>query len=136
MMVNLQKIIAADTTVKNKNKLEFNIIHITNDNISDLSLKPVNPLVNDLAAPFKTLLGAYDTQTSVNDLRLKTFVNNLYNDNLHYSRISLYVKNDAMSYAMNWVISKYVLDAIDKRLETHEELQDIINQLNNLKAKN
>jgi hypothetical protein len=130
MIVNLQKIIAADTTIKNKNKLEFNIIHITNENFDDVTLTSVNPLVNDLAAPFKTLLGAYDTQTSVNDLRLKNFVGNLYNDNLHYNRISLYIKNDPMRYAMNWVISKYVLDAINKRLNTHPELLAMIKQLN------
>jgi predicted acylesterase/phospholipase RssA len=130
MIFNLQKIIAADTTIKNKNKLEFNIIHITNENLDDIALKSVNPLMNDLAAPFKTLLGAYGTQTSVNDLRLKNFVNSLYNDKLHYSRISLYIKNDPMSYAMNWVISKYVLDAIDKRLNTHPELSSLIKKLN------
>ena len=72
-------------------------------------------------------------QTSVNDLRLKNFVKNLYNDNLHYNRISLYVKNDPMRYAMNWVISKYVLDAINKRLETHPEILAMIKRLNNLK---
>ncbi|MGG9962520.1 hypothetical protein [Ferruginibacter sp. SUN106] len=135
MIVNLQKIIAADTTIKNKNKLEFEIIHVTNENFDDVPLKAVNPLMNDLAAPFKTLLGAYDMQTSVNDLRLKNYLTNLYNDNLHYNRISLYIKNDPMSYAMNWVISKYVLDAIDKRLETHPGISAMIKRLNELKSK-
>ena len=93
----------------------------------------VKPLMNDLAAPFKTLLGAYDTQTSVNDLRLKGFLSNLYNDSRHYNKISLYIKNDPMRYAMNWVISKYVLNAINKRLETHPELRDMIKELNSLK---
>ena len=133
MIINLQKIIAADTTIKNKSKLEFNILHITNENFDDVKLKAVNPLTNDLAAPFKTLLGAYDTQTSVNDLRLRNFMSNLYGDNLHFNKISLYVKNDPMRYAMNWVISKYVLNAINKRLETHPELMTLIKNFNSLK---
>jgi predicted acylesterase/phospholipase RssA len=133
MLSNLQKIIATDTSIKNKYKLEFNIIHITNENMDKVSLKAVNPLMNDLAAPFKTLLGAYDTQTSVNDLRLKSFVTNLYGDDSHYSKISLYIKNDPMQYAMNWVISKYVLNAIDKRLNTHEGLLKLIKSINALK---
>lgn len=133
MIINLQKIIAADTTIKNKEKLEFNVIHVTNENFDDVTLTAVNPLMNDLAAPFKTLLGAYDTQTSVNDLRLKGFLSNLYGDSRHYNKISLYIKNDPMRYAMNWVISKYVLNAINKRLETHPELAGMIKELNNLK---
>lgn len=133
MMVNLQKIIAADTSIKNKNKLEFEIIHVTNENFDDVTFKAVNPLMNDLAAPFKTLLGAYDMQTSVNDLRLKNFLKNLYGDNIHYTKISLYIKNDPMRYAMNWVISKYVLQAIDKRLQSHPELKAMIKRINESK---
>ncbi|MGB4846205.1 MAG: hypothetical protein WBP16_17180, partial [Ferruginibacter sp.] len=106
MIFDLQRIIEADTTLKNKEKLEFNIIHITNDLYDEISLEPVNPMVNDLAAPFKTLLGAYGTQTSVNDQRLKTYINNLYNDKTHYTTISLYKQNDPMDYTMSWVISK------------------------------
>jgi hypothetical protein len=137
MIFNLQKIIAADTSIKNKNKFEFEVIHITNENFDDVTLKAVNPLMNDLAAPFKTLLGAYDTQTSVNDLRLKNYLSNFYDDNMHYNRISLYIKNDSMRYAMNWVISKYVLEAIDKRLNTHQELAALISNINMLhKIKN
>jgi predicted acylesterase/phospholipase RssA len=135
MIINLQKIIAADTTIKNKSKLEFNVIHITNDALDDIPLKAVNPLMNDLAAPFKTLLGAYDRQTSVNDLRLKNHINTFYRDNLHYTKLSLYKKNDSMSYTMNWVISKYVLDAIDQRLQTDEELATLIKVVNAISTK-
>ncbi len=136
MMTNMQKLLTADTTIINKHKLEFNVIHITNDNIDDVPLESVNPLMNDLAAPFKTLLGAYDRQTSVNDLRLKNFVNSLYHDSRHYHKISLYVKKDPVNYAMNWVISKHVLQAIDKRLATQTEVAEIIGALNTLKGKN
>jgi predicted acylesterase/phospholipase RssA len=131
MITNLQKIIAADITIPNKHKIEFNIIHITNDNVDDVFLESVNPMMNDLAAPFKTLLGAYDRQTSVNDLRLKNFIDNLYHDDNHYHKVSLYAKNDPMSYSMNWVISKYVLEAIDKRLAAHPQVSNLITTLNN-----
>ena len=132
MIINLQKIISSDTSIKNKSKLEFNIIHITNDNVEDLQLQAVNPLMNDLASPFKTLLGAYDTQTSVNDLRLKNFIADLYHDNRHYNKISLYAKKDSMNYSMNWVISKYTLNAITKRLESHPELNEMITGFKNM----
>ena len=132
MIINLQKIISSDTLIKNKSKLEFNIIHITNDNVEDLQLQAVNPLMNDLASPFKTLLGAYDTQTSVNDLRLKNFIADLYHDNRHYNKISLYAKKDSMNYSMNWVISKYTLNAITKRLESHPELNEMITGFKNM----
>jgi hypothetical protein len=132
MIFNLQKIIAADTIIKNKKKLEFNIIHITNDHFTDLNLSAVNPITNDLISPVKTLLGAYDTQTSVNDQRLKNFISTLYNDSLHYSTLSLYRKNDPMDYTMSWVISKYVLNAIDNRLDSHEMLYDLIKRINKL----
>ncbi len=134
MIFNLQRIIEADTTIKNKDKLEFNIIHITNDNLDEMAFKAVNPLMNDLAAPFKTILGSYSTQTSVNDLRLKTYINNLYNDKLHYTTISLYKKNDEMTYTMSWVISKYVLTAIDKRLNEHAELAALAEKIKKLKV--
>ena len=135
MIFDLQRIIEADTSIKNKDKIEFNIIHITNDLTDEIDLKPVNPLTNDLAAPFKTLLGAYGTQTSVNDLRLRTYINNLYNDKLHYTILSLYKKNDSMDYTMNWVISKYVLNAIDRRLKSDEELQELINRIKKINNK-
>lgn len=136
MIFDLQRIIEADTTLKNKNKIEFNIIHITNDLTDKIELKSVNPLMNDLAAPFKTLLGAYGTQTSVNDLRLKTYINNLYNDKLHYTTLSLYKKNDQMDYTMSWVISKYVLNAIDRRLRSDDELDSLVNRIKAMNKRN
>lgn len=43
--------------------------------------------------------------------------------------MSLYKPNDEMKYTMSWVISKYVLTAMDKRLESHPELNSLIDQL-------
>lgn len=116
-----------------KEKLDFVILHITNDILEDAKLEPVNPFTNDLAAPVKTLLGAYGTQTSVNDFRLQKYIASLYNEEVggdHYKQFSLYTPNDSMQYTMSWVISKYVLKAMDKRLYNSEKLDKFINQFN------
>lgn len=115
-----------------RNKLDFTIIHITNDPSEEIELKPVNPFANDLAAPVKTLLGAYGTQTSVNDLRLQKYIASVYNEDIgtgHYKRISLYRDKDSMDYTMSWVISKYVLNAMDKRLYDHNKLNSFITEM-------
>jgi hypothetical protein len=100
------------------NRLDFFILHITNDPSPDGEpiLEKVNPLTNDLAAPIKTLVGSYGTQTSVNDSRLENYMNNNFGRG-HYTRINLYKRNDKMSFPMNWVISKRVLDSMNARLE-------------------
>lgn len=116
-----------------RNKLDFSIIHITNDPSEEIELKPVNPFTNDLAAPVKTLLGAYGTQTSVNDLRLQKYIASIYKEDIgkgHYKRISLYRDKDPMDYTMSWVISKYVLNAMDKRLYDHDMLNSFIAEMN------
>lgn len=116
-----------------KDKLEFTILHITNDPVETMELKPVNPFTNDLAAPVKTLLGAYGTQTSVNDYRLQKYIATMYNENVgtgHYNHFSLYRPNDSIDYTMSWVISRYVLEAMDKRLYDYPALDDFIKKVN------
>ena len=86
-----------------KDKLEFVIIHITNDVLEDAVLDKVNPFTNDLAAPVKTLLGAYGTQTSVNDFRLQKYIASINREEVggaHYKHISLYRPKDSMQYTM------------------------------------
>ena len=115
-----------------KNKLDFRVLHITNDPIEDARLKTINPFTNDLAAPVKTLLGAYGTQTSVNDFRLQKYLASLYNEEVgkgHYTQINLYRPHETMRYTMSWVISKYVLQAMDRRLQTHANLDSLVQQL-------
>ncbi|MBI1341703.1 MAG: hypothetical protein GC171_02080 [Terrimonas sp.] len=102
-----------------KDKLDFHVLHIINDPLTPAKITKVNPFINDLAAPVKTLIGAYGTQTSVNDLRLNKYIRGLYNDNDHYRYLSLYKEKDSMNYTMSWVISRYVLNAMDRRLEEH-----------------
>jgi hypothetical protein len=130
MIFSLQQFLLSDTSLAAyKNKLDFNVLHITNDPQEEIVLTQVNPFVNDLAAPVKTLLGAYGTQTSVNDFRLKKYVGSLYNDSLHYTSLALYKEKDSMNYTMNWVISGYVLNAMNERLKTYRRLNKLILQM-------
>lgn len=115
-----------------KNKLDFVIIHVTNDVLEDATLEKVNPFTNDLAAPVKTLLGAYGTQTSVNDFRLQKYIASINNEEVgggHYKHISLYAPHDSMQYTMSWVISKYVLKAMDNRLYHNPDLDTLAREL-------
>ncbi len=129
MISALNLILQSDTLLPFKNKIEFNVLHIINDPLEPASITKVNPFINDLAAPVKTLIGAYGTQTSVNDQRLNKYVRGLYNDPDHYRYVSLYDKKDSMNYTMSWVISRYVLDAMDRRLRLHSELDSTIKDM-------
>ncbi len=134
IIFNLRNYLDESAFSQYKDKLEFHVIHITNDPQTDATLTAVNPLINDLAAPVKTLIGAYGTQTSVNDLRLKKYINDLYKDSTHYRYLSLYKEKDSMNYTMSWVISRYVLDAMNQRLRSSEALKNMIREMNeNLK---
>lgn len=97
-------------------KISFYVMHISNGPEGDVLLKKVNPFVNDLAAPIQTLMGAYGVQTSINDSRLKNYLQNMYGNGLHYKPINLYRPKEPLKYSMNWVISKRTLDSMDKRL--------------------
>jgi hypothetical protein len=108
---------AADTILRNNcRKISFYVMHISNGNEGERLLKRVNPFVNDLAAPIKTLMGAYGVQTTINDSRLKNYLRNMYGNELHYKPINLYRPREPLKYSMNWVISRHTLDSMDKRL--------------------
>jgi hypothetical protein len=92
-------------------------------------LNKVNPLVNDLAAPVKTLIGAYGSQTAVNDRRLQNYMRNFYNDEKHYMQLNLYVKNDPMTFSMNWVISDRTLDSMDLRLKNLQSINTVLERM-------
>jgi hypothetical protein len=90
-------------------------------------------MANDLAAPVKTLLGAYGTQTTVNDYRLMNLMKyNFPNDTL-YRKINLYDEGENPNYSMNWVISKKQLNAMDSALRRNKELKRMIVKLNSNK---
>lgn len=126
MIIAMQQMMQdpADTLLfRYRKQLDFFLVHITNDPLGSPLLSKVNPLVNDLAAPVKTLAGAYGTQTTVNDTRLKNYLRGIYGNNQHYLRINLYQPGDNVDdYPMNWVISPQVLERMDHRLKTHQEL--------------
>ena len=111
-------------------KLKIYILHIANSPNEGVLLEKVNPMINDLAAPVKTLLGAYGTQTAVNDNRLLNLMKyNFPNDTL-YRKINLYDDGDNPIYSMNWVISKKLLDSMNTSLIRNKELKKMINKLN------
>ena len=109
-----------------REKLQFYILHISNDQQGYRVLKSVNPLVNDLAAPIKTLMGAYGTQTAVNDRRLVNFMTHNYLNNAHYIRYNLYEHFDSNRYSMNWVISAHALEKMQYRVKHNEELDRVL----------
>jgi len=113
-----------------RGKLQFYILHITNEPVGIPILHKVNPLVNDLAAPLKTMVGSFNTQTSVNDLRLKGYIRSLYKDNSHYTELNLYRQKEKINYSMNWVISEYLLQAMNQRLRNHDTLNALIGRMN------
>src|SRR6185436_11809207 len=96
-------------------------------------LQKVNPMINDLAAPIKTLLGAYGTQTIVNDNRLLNLMKtNFPRDNL-YRKINLYEEGENPNYSMNWVISEKLLKAMNEALNRNKELKMMVDKLNSNK---
>lgn len=116
---------------KYKKRLRFYVLHITNSPQGATALEKVNPLVNDLAAPVKTLIGAYGTQTIINDERLKNFMITTYGDAVHYRIFNLYDDNKKITYSMNWVISDQLLDAMNESLNYNKELKKLVAELNN-----
>ena len=117
---------------KYENKLQFYVLHLANSPQGNTKLEKVNPLTNDLAAPVKTLIGAYGTQTAINDERLKNFMITTYGDAVHYKIFNLYDDNNKnISYSMNWVISDYLLKAMKESLDYNLEIKRLITEINN-----
>jgi hypothetical protein len=123
-----------DTILRNNcQKISFYVMHISNGPEGDVLLKKVNPFVNDLAAPLKTLMGAYGVQTSINDSRLKNYLRSMYGNELHYKPINLYRPQEPLKYSMNWVISRRTLDSMDKRLYSADVRAYMVKILQELK---
>ena len=127
MIIYLRDLLTRDSLVKNyAGKLKFYVLHISNDPVGNHVLEKVNPLVNDLAAPLKTLTGAYSSQTAVNDERLKNYLKGYYLNDSHYININLYRRKDSIHYSMNWVISDYLLNAMNERLKSHPSISGVL----------
>jgi predicted acylesterase/phospholipase RssA len=127
MMTVLRAELENDTSLrKYAAKLQFYVLHISNDPIGYGRLTKVNPLINDLAAPLKTLMGGYGSQTAVNDMRLYNYMKSWYKNEEHYITVNLYRHFEKVHYSMNWVISGYLLEAMKQRLGEHENMGRVI----------
>ncbi|WP_290799333.1 hypothetical protein [Flavihumibacter sp. UBA7668] len=123
-------------------KLNIRVIHITNSPQGTVPLKPIGPFVNDLLSPLLTITGAFDMQTTVNDRRFITYMNDLRDitqggpfRSFDYIPIHLYNDpahpSDSLSkgpYAMNWFISDSVRNQMDRRLKNQPRLEMLINE--------
>lgn len=126
MIIQLRRMMAENNwdelTKKRFAKLNLQVIHITNGPSGDMLVRKVNPFINDLAAPVKTLAGSYGIQTTVNDSRLKNYMRDFAGRDINYWNINLYRPAEPIKYSMNWVISKRMLDSMDTRLYQHKDL--------------
>ncbi|HMK17271.1 MAG TPA: hypothetical protein VK492_03655 [Chitinophagaceae bacterium] len=116
--------------LQHKEKLKIYILHIANSPNEGVPLEKVNPMINDLAAPVKTLLGAYGTQTTVNDNRLLNLMKYHFPNDTLYRKINLYDDGDNPNYSMNWVISEKLLKSMNESLLRNKELKKMIDKLN------
>ncbi len=120
MILGLQKMIAEKVKEPGfafLHNIQFHVIHCTNSPAPNNDVEPVHFLLNDLAAPAVTLIGAYGTQTNVNNLRLKRFLQAANASNAQsYWNVDLYFGNDKTKYPMNWTISAFYRKKMDERL--------------------
>lgn len=124
-------------------KLNIRIIQITNSPQGSVPLKPIGPFVNDLMAPLITIMGAYDMQTTVNDRRFITYIQDLQKSaqnypfrGYEYLPVHLYndpaIPGDTLSsgpYIMNWFISDSVLHLMDARLARQPRLLEMLDYM-------
>lgn len=133
MILDLNKMIK-DTLLKNPNhvfrKIRFHVIHITNQIEEKKDFTKVHPMMNDLGAPIKTILGSYSSQTDINNLRLSKNLQDIYLSDKFYTMINLYRKSYEELYPMNWSISSQSLDKMKERLNQNAELDNLIREIN------
>lgn len=129
-------------------RLNFKVLHIVNSPVgfAAADTKSVAPIKNDLMSPILTIVGAYNEQTTVNDGRLKNYLQdiNKYEANrASYTQISLYELpwewlrdplrkrfRSEPPYAMNWFMSDTTISRINNRLETNPAIKIIIDSFN------
>jgi predicted acylesterase/phospholipase RssA len=111
-------------------KLRFHVLHATNAPQKEPQVTKVHPIVNDLFAPVKTLLGAYASQTDVNNLRLSRFLTSMHDGETRYIRFNLYRNGEEDNFPMNWVISRENLRRIDDRINNDSTLKALAAKLN------
>jgi hypothetical protein len=132
MILALQKNINDSLSIDHKHafgKIRFHVVHITNEIPGQEAIEKVHPLVNDLAAPIKTILGSYSSQTNINNLRLYKYLGEINKGETTYHVINLYKKGETESYPMNWSISYPSLKRMNERLYHHAELNRLAYQI-------
>ncbi len=128
MILALQKNINDSLALQHNHpfgKIRFHVIHITNEVPGQEVIEKVHPLVNDLAAPIKTILGSYSSQTNINNLRLYKYLGEINKGEITYHVINLYKQGETESYPMNWSISYPSLKRMNERLYSHVELKKL-----------
>ena len=110
-------------------KIRFHVVHITNQPKTENKITKTHPLVNDLAAPIKTILGSYTSQTDINNLRLFKYLQGIYNGDTTYHSINLYKDDEEDIYPMNWSISNGALKKMNLRLEKHEKITALLDKI-------
>jgi predicted acylesterase/phospholipase RssA len=132
MILDLQSMIMDSININPQHpykKIRFNVLHITNETETEKKISAIHPLVNDLAAPVKTILGSYARQTDINNLRLYKYLLEIYKGDTTYTSINLYKKGEENDYPMNWSISEQSLIRMNKRLATHEGIASIVQSI-------
>jgi hypothetical protein len=120
MIIDLRKVI--DDSLRNNpnhyyKNLKFCVVHSQNGGTGEKLLQKIHPIWNDLGSPVLTMLGAFGTQTSVNDSRLKNYMQDLCRGEQGYFSINLYSRRKSdEEYPMNWAISQYYIQKMDAQL--------------------
>ena len=135
------------TMYRQLRRLRFRVLHIVNSPVGPApkEWQPVKPISNDLFSPLITIVGAYDMQTTVNDMRLYHFIRELAALGIvaDHHRISLYKEvfewqKDARTgmrvdteavYPMNWFMSGRTRARMDRRLEDQPVLEALYREL-------
>jgi predicted acylesterase/phospholipase RssA len=111
-------------------KLKCHVLHCTNGPQQESAVRKVHPVVNDLFAPVKTLLGSYSAQTDVNNLRLVRYLRSINGGIPTYIKFNLYKEGEAEKFPMNWAISQDHLRSMEERLNGEPRINQLINLIN------
>lgn len=132
MILELQRMIT-DSLQKDSShylrKLRFYVLHTTNSPLGEGEISKVHPLINDLAAPVKTLIGSYNTQTTVNNLRLFKYLMEINKGDTNYIPFNLYRRDESDTYSMNWVISDTTRRMMNRRLLNYKKINSFIDEM-------
>lgn len=128
-------------------RVRFRILHIVNSPVgpAPTEFQPVRPIDNDLFSPLITIVGAYNMQTTVNDMRLYHFIKELGAQGYlaDHHRISLYkeifewqkdvkrgmlVDTEAV-YPMNWFMSERTRVRMDQRVKAQPVLKELMGEI-------